>query len=265
MLEETTDKKQLSHLRKISHFGALARLEKYGNPGTIEGRRKGGMNSLKVHKNNPSGFIVAKDHKAPAKSKRLSEFMGILVGDGHLANYQVSISTNSETDINHARYIAKLSQSLFGLNVSLTFRRNEKTVTIVTSSSKLVTWLNKRGMPIGNKLLNGLDIPPWIFTNKNWLSWFIRGLFDTDGCVYLDRHNIRGKEYKNLGWTITSCSGRLRIDIVNALVMLGFSPTLCNSQKSVYLRKKKDIEGYFTRIGSSNSKHLDRYHKFRVF
>lgn len=40
-------------------------------------------------------------------------------------------------------------------------------------------------IPSGKK--ESLPIPQWIKENKTYLTFFIRGLFDTDGCVVLQK------------------------------------------------------------------------------
>ena len=117
-------------------------------------------------------------------------------------------------------------------------------------------------MPKGNKMRTGLSIPEWIGRNEKYTKAFLRGLFDTDGCIYLDRHTIREKEYLNMGWTITSYSDTLIVDIREALERLGFNPTHSKNQHSVFLRKHREIVRYFEIIGTSNPKHRNRFQKF---
>lgn len=116
---------------------------------------------------------------------------------------------------------------------------------------------------MGNKIQNGIRIPSWINKNIQFQKSFLRGLFDTDGCIYLDKHKIKNKTYKHMGWVITSASPKFISDIINLLKNLGYSPTNRTSQKSVFLRKQNEIIKYFTTIGTNNKKHLNRYLKFK--
>lgn len=118
-------------------------------------------------------------------------------------------------------------------------------------------------MPQGNKIQNNLAVPRWIMNKNIYQKAFIRGLFDSDGCIYLDKHRIRNKLYNHLGWAVTSYAEKLRKDIVEILMNLGYSPTSRDSQKSVYLRRQKEILKYFKEIGTSNPKHLNRFRKFK--
>lgn len=249
------------HTKKAGQKGALVIMNRYGNIGTPEGRKRGGFASLKTHKIKQTGFKVLKSILKPRHSEKLAEFLGILIGDGHLSEYQLGITTNAQTDKEHALISHKFIKDLFGISSTLKIRSEENTVTIVASSKSLVEFLNRLGMPIGNKIQKHLEVPKWILKKELYQKAFIRGLFDTDGCIYLDTHKIKGKLYKHFGWTITSYAGRLINGIIEILKGLGFSPTYRTTQKSVYLRKQKEIARYFKEIGTHNPKHHKRYQK----
>ncbi|MDO8592656.1 MAG: LAGLIDADG family homing endonuclease [bacterium] len=250
------------HIKEASRKGGLARFSKYGNIGTAEGRRRGGLTSIAIHKKNGTLFNNIKPIKKSSKSEKLAEFFGIMFGDGHLSNYQASVTTSSETDKEHALHTKKLIQELFNIKPSFKIRKQENVVIVVASSRNLVKFLNKNGMPIGNKIENKLTAPDWIKNNSLYRKAFIRGLFDTDGCVYLDTHRINKKTYKHLGLTITSYADNLILDIIDFLRSLGFSPTNRKTQKSVFLRRQQEIVRYFKEIGTNNPKHYNRYIKF---
>lgn len=250
------------HIKRASKKGGLARLKLYGEIGTPEGRRKGGLASLATHKSKKTLFYNIKSIKEANESKKLAEFFGILFGDGHLSNYQACVYTSSQTDREHALHTKKLIKDLFEIIACLKVKKNKNVINIVASSRNLVRFLNNKGMPIGNKIKNKLRVPDWIKNNSSYKKAFIRGLFDTDGCVYLDRHKINNKIYKYLGWTITSYASNLILDVINILKECGFSPTNRLSQKSVYLRRQKEIVRYFNEIKTNNPKHYNRFIKF---
>jgi intein/homing endonuclease len=235
------------------------RIKLHGSPGTPAGRRRGGINSIISHKNHPGNFKLLKSFKKPKDSSKLAELLGILIGDGHLSNYQVLITTNSETDMDHALFVKNLIQGLFGLSVHVRTRKNEKTVNLVVSSKGLVEFLNTKGMPIGNKIKKGIGVPSWIKSKLAYKRSFLKGLFDTDGCVYIDSHKTKNRIYRHFGWTITSYADTLLEEITGVLGELGFTPTQRASQKSVFLRKQGEIKKYFESIGTHNPKHYKRF------
>lgn len=251
------------HNREAGRKGGFARMRLLGNFGTPDGRRKGGFRSIVSHKKTKnSTFQLLKPIQKPKHSLLLAEFMGIIVGDGHLSKYQTSITTNSKTDKEHALFIKKLIRQLFAVLATVKEKINENAVSVVASSRALVNYLHSLGMPIGNKIESHITIPKWIMKNTAFQKAFTRGLFDTDGCIYLDKHKTKKRTYLHMGWTITSYADTLIIDIIKMLRDLGFSPTHKITQKSVFLRKQREIQRYFQEIGTSNPKHLNRYQKF---
>jgi hypothetical protein len=87
------------------HLGGLAQIKKNGNPGTAVGRKLGGIRSQETHRKLHTNFIQKKNISKPRKSVALAEFTGILLGDGHIGKYQASVTTHSETDMQHAIFI----------------------------------------------------------------------------------------------------------------------------------------------------------------
>lgn len=74
----------LKSKKLASRKGGLAASEKHGGPGTPEGRRKGGKHAMAILRKR--GIIPrAKPFHYPEKlSSELAEFIGILLGDGHI-------------------------------------------------------------------------------------------------------------------------------------------------------------------------------------
>lgn len=228
-------------------------MEKYGNPGTAEGRKRGGIESIKTHLSRESAFKRLKKVKKPRHSARLAELIGILMGDGHLGVYQVTVSTSLETDTEHAVFVSSLFQSVFGIEASTVMRRS-RNVLIVTLSSKMACdYLRAVGMATGNKLTTGLYPPKWIVENESYCKAFIRGLIDTDGCVYEDRHTVKGKEYSSKCVAFTSASPDLLSFVSDQLKRWEFKPTSWG--RHVRIRRQKEVLRYAHEIGFSNPKH----------
>lgn len=246
------------HLKKIASLGATARYKKYGNPGTAEGRRKGGLKSLQVNIKKRTKFKTIKEINIPSPSTDLAELLGIFMGDGHVGKYQASVSTNATTDIQHALYTQLLINRLFDISSTIRNKKETNACEVVVSSKNVCVFLNKQGLPIGNKVRDGVSIPSWIQKNKNCRRAFVRGLFDADGSVYTDVHRYKNKIYCSNGMAFTNRSHPLLSFFKAVLEEEGFHPTQ-KTKFTVFLRRKGDIEQYFALIGTSNQKHAKRF------
>lgn len=251
----------VSRLRSIGRKGGLARTARYGNPGTPEGRRRGGLNSIRAHTRNKTGFKVLKSIIVPGHSARLAELVGILMGDGHVGLYQTSVVTNSDTDYQHALFVKELIEDLFKIQVHLSNRGDKKASEVVVSSKAVSHFFVSQGIPQGNKITLGVRIPKWILKKALYRKAFIRGLFDTDGCVYIDTHRYRQKVYENLGMAFANQSLPLLSFFKETLEFFGLHPTQ-KTKFRVFLRRREEIRRYFDLVGSSNEKHLKKVRQY---
>lgn len=247
---------------EAARIGGLARQKIYGDLGTPEGRARGGRNSQATHRRLHTGFKQLRKVRFPVASDLLAEFIGVVMGDGHVGRYQVSICTNSITDSEHATYIYELAKKLFDVPIALRKKKESNALSITISSREVSRFLQQQGIPEGNKIEKGIVIPAWVSSRRSFSNRLMRGLFDSDGCVFVDTHRIEGKIYRNLGIAFANQEPTLLRFFYENLCAIGLSPTQ-TSRFRVFLRRKRDIEKYFELIGTSNSKHLSRYRTFQ--
>ncbi|HUC88231.1 MAG TPA: hypothetical protein VMR95_03735 [Candidatus Binatia bacterium] len=241
--------------------GGAGYFQKYRVLGSNDSRRLGGVNSFIKQKDKKDSIFMPKVIKTPVNSSLLAEFMGIMIGDGCLTKYQAMIATNATTDHEYGFFVAKLIENLFGVKPAVINRESMNCTCITASSTELVKFLKLRGLLEGNKIKQGLDIPAWIQSNREYSKACIRGIFDTDGCIFQELHRIKGEMYSYQRWSIVSASPFLRKSIYNILYDLEFSPKIRNN-RSINLESSVDVIRYFKLIGTSNSKHLNRFNSF---
>lgn len=252
------------HIRAAGKKGGINNYSLHGNPGTSEGRSRGGKISSKKFSQNPSlakktGFIIRKNIAFPKKSTRLAEFIGIVLGDGGISKYQTVITLHNTDDREFALYVAELIKSLFNIRAGL-YKRHS-IVNIVVSRKNLIEFLLKQGLQIGSKVKNQIDVPSWIKEKNTYTKSCVRGLFDTDGCFYIDKHAHNDKIYANPAINFTNRSSPLLIFFKITLEKFGFHPTQ-GTKYSISLRREKEIYNFFKDVGSSNPKHIKKFVKY---
>ncbi|MDD3399813.1 MAG: hypothetical protein PHF07_02065 [Candidatus Pacebacteria bacterium] len=244
-----------------SRKAALIKMAKYGPPGTLEGRRKGGMISQRNRKENPKkykalGCVVAKDFPILKPSSKLAELFGIILGDGTITKNQVRITLNRFTDKQYVRYVEKLITGLLKEKPSIFERKS--TIEIYLSGVNLVKELERMGLKRGNKVKNQVVIPGWIMADKRYANACARGLFDTDGGLFIHKHG--GGRWNNLGWCFTNHSLPL---IENVREILRFNSIEPKGKKyKIYLYAVPDIRNFIKKVGSSNIKNIDKYRHY---
>lgn len=246
---------------KAAKAGGLARLKIYGPPGTPEGRSKGGKRSQELRRLYPERYprvVKRKKIKIPIYSNLLAEFVGIILGDGGITNHQVTVSLNYIKDAKYILYVKSLFKKLFSFVPVRMDNIKQNYTSIVASSTNLVEFLEKIGLHRGNKVKQQVDIPKWVFKNKEWMEFCLRGLIDTDGNIARKNYHANTLamqiSFKNYSEPLLKSARRI-------FFKLGYNPSE-TSHNQIYITRFKEVLRYINEIGFSNSKHIKRYKNY---
>lgn len=240
--------------------GAVARNAIYGNPGTVGGRKKGGLNSLKTHLKKKTGFKMLKEIANISKSEELAEFIGVMIGDGGMTQNQIRITLGLD-EREYSKEISNMMRSIFNWTPSISIRKRNNTIELVLSGRALVQKLYGMGLLIGDKVKQEVSLPDWTMKSKLFVAAVLRGMFDTDGSVYLDKHYSDKRCYSSLCMAFTSYSPNLLSDIRQSLYVWDFHPT-SSTKNRIVLRRREEVIRFFKTINPRNFKHLKRFTNF---
>ncbi|HLC78604.1 MAG TPA: LAGLIDADG family homing endonuclease [Candidatus Nanoarchaeia archaeon] len=210
----------------------------------------------------------------PKRSEDLAEFIGILTGDGYIGQYiladrvisSIEISANLVKDEGYIKnFVAPLVKVLFNLEPNIYARESQNTLRLVIYSKDIVQFINELGFPLGNK---GFIFPPkWILNNESLFKRFIRGFFDTDGCIVFK--NKEGKKYP-----VVSMGSKSKplLECISAFLRSKETPSYLGQIISKDPRFKKEsitykleINGskntsfFYQLIGSNNPRNKSKY------
>lgn len=181
----------------------------------------------------------------------LAEFIGILLGDGHLTPTQVTVTLGKKDE--YVEYVIRIIHMLFRIYPKHMITPQAGHV-IYFGSTFVVRWLLSMGL-VFNKVKYQVDLPPWVFSKKSFMKAAVRGLMDTDGSVYSLRSGMQ--------MSFTNRSKPLLISFRRMLLQLNFYPSKISGCR-VYLTKQGDLRRYFQVIGFSNKKHINRFLQFNI-
>lgn len=254
------------YVKDAGRHGAFRRNELYGNPGTPDGRSKGGKATLEKFRLDPeyakrTGFITKKEINYPQKTSLLAEFIGIVLGDGSITEYQVKISTNSKTDIQHAYFIKQTVKRLFGVSCKISIEK-KNTLGVTISSKNIVDFLCDCGLKRGDKVAQQVQVPSWILKQKTLMKGCLRGLIDTDGSVYFHTHTTKGIMYRHIGLVFTNLSLPLLKAVQYMLLTVGIKAK-SDKKRHVSIYDRNEIIKYMKEVGSHNKKHINRFKSYK--
>lgn len=245
-------------VEKAARKGGLVVAEKYGGPGTPEGRVRGGRMSQEQRRKDPEkyrqlGCNVKKVFVKPLHSEKLAELVGILLGDGAISNYQVRVTLDRNVDRKYATFVRNLMHDVFGERPSFMERSEDNTISLTISGAGLVEVLEQEGLRRGNKVAHQVNFPKWVRSKHSYEIACVRGLFDTDGGLYF--HHKAQRDY--LGWCFTSSSKPLLQSVMDILLSLGFNVKKAGENK-IYMYSLEHISRYMNVVSSHNPKNADK-------
>ncbi len=197
-----------------------------------------------------------KQLRLPEPSPELAEFFGIMIGDGGIGNpWQAIITLNSVADAKYVEHVVGLCEDLFDISPAVRKRKDKKdkkALVICLTSTTIVDFLVDNGLHRGNKLKQGLHIPEWILGNQAYELACVRGLVDTDGCLYIHKHSVAQKMYKNIGLAFSSYSPQLISEVAAIFEENGIMPHITSRGTDIYLYRADAVARYLEVFGSSN-------------
>ena len=218
-------------------------------------------------------------------TENLAEFVGIVVGDGHLNCYSkrtwnsfsITITCSSTEDLKYFNNVIQpLFASLFNTKLRPTYHYYKHYFNANNCSKAIVLYLNKNFLiPIGNKSSN-VSIPDNIVnSDKNIKAAFIRGLADTD-------FSLSFKKKKQLhSYPVIKCSLKSKTIIIQLnkiLTEFGFKTSIVLNEKnfdkrfnvyyerhSIYLSGNSNLQKWISLIGYNNPRLITKYLTWKKF
>lgn len=206
----------------------------------------------------------------------LSEETGLHIGDGSMNFYRnqnrligfYQLRGHIRDDKKHYdTRIKELYQILYNLNPKIREMKSTGVYGFQIWSDALVNFKYKvLGLLLGNKL--DIKISKLFFKKKDFLVSIIRGIFDTDGCVYLEFKNK--KLYPRVEFK--TVSPVLSEQIKKILFLLGLRATKYalvrkeqnwNTLYTVAIRGDRMINRIFKLIQPANPKHISKFEYYR--
>ncbi len=206
----------------------------------------------------------------------LAEEVGIHIGDGSMNFYlngrkkkgffQLRGHIMDDMEYYHS-HLKKLYYNLFGIKISIREMKSDGVLGFQIWSDELISFKRYLGLPLGKK--DNINIPPIFLGNNKIRIGVLRGIFDTDGCIYLE--NKRGKLYPRI--EIRTTSSTLTNQMVRILKdnnIRATSYTIKQRNKnwkevmSTAIRGANEVKKFFCLVEPHNPKHISRLKRYLI-
>ena len=159
-------------------------------------------------------------------------------------------------------FVPKLCETLFNVKTRIYKHSKYNGIYVIVHGRLIIDFLIDIGLKPNDKLKSQVTIPNWIWKNDSYLKACVRGLIDTDGCVYEMLSHWPGLfqiNFENRNFTLLN-------DTRNALIKLGYSPSkICGNRTKngtkFYISRKEKIKKFYKEIGSNNDRNIKQFKK----
>ena len=218
----------------------------------------------------------------PSKlTPKLAEFIGVIVGDGHVgvyknnigmrtfANYEIRITGNLKDCTYYSKYVNDLANELFNIRFYILKLKNDNSV-MLYKNSKALYYFFSQCMAIP-QIKDKVRIPKQIRNGSLEVkSSFLKGLADSDFIFTIK--NKKGKLYPVVQGV--SKSEKLINDVSYILNKLNIKHSIYldktyNHKRDrlyvvsrIYINGLKNVKNWFNLIGFSNPRHTQKWNEF---
>jgi len=179
--------------------------------------------------------------------------------------YQLRGHINDDKE-HYDKRIKYLYKKIYGLKISLKEMKSTGVYGFQIWSDNLVNFKHKIiGLPLGPK--TKIFLPKVFLKNKYFIAPMLKGIFDTDGCLYLEKKNKKlypRVEFKTVSDTLST-------QIKNCLENLGLRATrycLLRKEKNwndiytIAIRGERMLVKFFDIIKPANPKHIKKFNLY---
>ena len=201
-------------------------------------------------------------------TNELCEFYGILMGDGCVSkfksqnrvHYAIRIDGHSITDkVYYYNHLKPLIEKIINRSVRPKFRKVGNCIFIMFEYKEFAIFLNDYfHFPFGKK--GEIKINTKIINSKKRLVNTLRGLFDTDGCLYFTENNSEKRHYPII--EISTHSKSLLNQLKGIFTHMGFRVKISHFGDSIKLHGKENLIKWMEFIGTN---HPDKLSKFKYW
>lgn len=198
-------------------------------------------------------------------NSKTAELIGMHTGDGTLYKTKSTLVWELRGSLNEKEYYNHVKELLESIFKDLIFKPKYRSggkngcYGVQTCKKEVTNFFIVHGFESGCKTYT-IEVPDYInIASKRIQCSFVRGLFDTDGCLRFERiNNNVNYDYPKIEFCFAS--RKLRDSLYSLLKKLGFRPYVWGKKHySLCLAGIGNLEKFIKEVAPKNIKHLNKY------
>ena len=219
------------------------------------------------------------------QEEKIAEFCGAVIGDGWIQSNEKGFFLAGDPLEDREYYDSHITPMVKDILIETKPREFPywKVYGISLYKKKHIKKLRSFGLPKGKKV-DTAEVPSWIRnSNKKIKSAFVRGVFDTDGCIFCQKdytkyaNTFNAKYHVKARLRFTSISKNLIEQVMDLMKGLGFRCSkrrikrgFSNDRNNhdvfiLELNKLDGIKRFFEELKPSNPRHVTKYLIWKKF
>jgi intein/homing endonuclease len=186
-----------------------------------------------------------------------AEFVGTIIGDGNIYDKgpsYVEICGDPKLDFDYMTRLSKIIERRFSFKNKIVVRHGGLRLRI--NNKNLVELLKDIGIPAGTKKGSNALIPKIFLSDYKLTTSCIRGIFDTDGCIFYDKRKIYKQPYVRI---CLHMKNRILLkQIARILNKRGIKASINSNGFNLSINGFKEVIKFLENIGFSNTRHTKR-------
>jgi intein/homing endonuclease len=232
------------------------------------GRRKGGETTRRKHPQIlKTGRDIARRERKSQQyrfpmnielTEEIAEIIGAFIGDGFTNKYNrtgmTQFTGDAKLDYQYiTQHLVRLLKKI-SPEVSPRIRKKENTIRLTVYSIELYHLFTERfKFPAGKKTYTVVIPKEILKAKKNIVNACLRGIFDTDGGIIIDKRPSYKEPYIRIH--LRMMSSKLVTQIHQILQEQGINARISDDKTRIQINGVKECQKFIKRIGFSNLRH----------
>lgn len=185
-----------------------------------------------------------------------AEFVGIVIGDGNIYDRGPTYVEICGDPVLDAEFMSGICPKLESLGFKPKMKIRYGGLRLRINNKNLVKELKLIGLPAGSEKCTESQIPKIFLSDWELTRKCIKGIFDTDGCIFYDKRSVYKTPYVRI--CLHMKNKKLLKQIQGILLSKSIDAKVNTHGYNLSINGRTEVNKFLQNVGFSNKRHMDR-------